>query len=113
MGACDDGPGTQYLPIGSACSSSGQCGTTPFDCKATYPGGYCEKPCTIDANCPTDSLCAGTVCRRKCGALADCRSAAGYECRSEGLTTSVCESTSAPVVMFDSGGTVIDLGTGN
>ncbi|MGZ3408097.1 MAG: hypothetical protein ACXVAN_16720, partial [Polyangia bacterium] len=38
---CSDASNTQYLPIGSRCSSSSQCGTSPYSCAiAGYPYGY-------------------------------------------------------------------------
>jgi hypothetical protein len=93
--ACSDSANTQYLPIGSRCSSSSQCGTMPYDCAATgYPFGYCEKPCITDGDCPADSLCSPTAkaCRRVCTTSADCRIAEGYVCQQLISGKSVCES---------------------
>ena len=73
---CSDPANTQYLPIGSPCSSDRQCGTSPYDCAvAGYPGGYCEKSCATDGDCPSDSLCSALVkaCRRVCTSDAACR----------------------------------------
>lgn len=100
---CSDGANTQYLPIGSVCSSSGQCGTSPFDCAMSYPGGYCEKPCATDGDCPADSLCAippgfpasARACRRRCAATSECRAAEGYTCVPVSSTTAVCDYTGA------------------
>jgi hypothetical protein len=59
---CSDASNTQYLPIGSRCSSSGQCGTSPYDCAISgYPYGYCQKVCALDGDCPGDSLCSPIV----------------------------------------------------
>jgi hypothetical protein len=94
---CSDNANTQLLPIGSRCSSSSQCGTSPFDCAmAGYPFGYCEKTCTTDGDCPADSICSPLVkaCRRACTSSATCRVADGYSCQpSSGR--SVCEAGGA------------------
>lgn len=94
-GACTDAPGTQSLPIGSRCSSSTQCGTTPFVCNASaaYTNGYCEKACKTDGDCPADSVCnpSTQACRRKCKVAIDCRAAEGYACVALNPTNSVCE----------------------
>ena len=81
---CSDAANTQYLPIGSRCSSNGQCGTTPYACAvAGYPFGYCEKSCATDGDCPADSICSPLVksCRRSCTTSATCRTADGYSCQ--------------------------------
>jgi len=91
---CGDASNTQYLPIGSRCSSSGQCGTSPFECATTnLPNGYCSKSCTTDGDCPPDSLCNPTphACRRRCKVSADCRLAEGYSCVDLLGGNSVCE----------------------
>jgi hypothetical protein len=90
---CSDAPNTQYIPIGSRCSSADQCGTTPFDCAVTgYPGGYCERPCTVDGDCPLDSLCGNArLCRRRCASDADCRVNEGYACFALAPSAGVCE----------------------
>lgn len=98
---CSDPSHTQYLPIGSRCTSSHQCGTSPFDCNSADPGGYCELPCATDGDCPADSLCAlppgapasARACRRRCDRDADCRVAEGYVCTPLSTTTSVCDYT--------------------
>jgi hypothetical protein len=91
VGGCSDGPGTQYRPIGSDCSSSDQCGTRPFSCvTAGYPHGYCQKDCATDGDCPSDSVCVAPQCRRKCHTSTDCRTAEGYVCRADG-PSQVCD----------------------
>ena len=100
---CSDPPKTQYLPIGSRCTSPGQCGTMPFDCNtAGFPGGYCTLACTTDGDCPLDALCAHDhACRRKCSIASDCRSGEGYTCAPLTTSTSVCVPGS---------GSAVDLG---
>lgn len=91
---CSDAPNTQLLPIGSRCSSSGQCGTTPYDCAISgYPYGYCEKPCTTNGDCPADSLCnpKAQACRRVCVDSSTCRVADGYSCQALISGQGVCE----------------------
>jgi hypothetical protein len=97
LAACSDSANTQYLAIGSRCSSDHDCGTSPFDCAMapTYPGGYCEKACASGQDCPTDSVCsAAGRCRRSCVSDTDpsqgCRVSEGYKCRLD-LTPPVCD----------------------
>ncbi|MDB4968277.1 MAG: hypothetical protein JWN44_3966 [Myxococcales bacterium] len=94
-GACSDPAGTQYLPIGSRCGTSAQCGTSPYVCNASsiYPNGYCEKACKTDGDCPADALCNPTVqaCRRKCKVATDCRADEGYGCFVVTGQNAVCE----------------------
>lgn len=99
VGACSQADNQQFLPIGTRCTDSNQCGTKPYFCRESgYPGGYCEKPCTADGDCPSDSVCSTSVCRRKCTSEAQCRSSEGYSCKSiAGVTTSVCELTVQPI----------------
>ena len=90
VAACSDGPNTQYLPIGERCGSDEACGTSPFSCLTSYPSGYCEKGCATDGDCPLDSVCASTRCRRKCQGAGDCRSLEGYICKPTGATSAFC-----------------------
>jgi hypothetical protein len=72
------------LPIGSACATSGQCGTGAFYCDLGWPSGYCKVPCTSDASCPGGTVCVGAgmlsggACLVPCQVTSDCRS--GYSC---------------------------------
>jgi hypothetical protein len=95
--ACGAGPNTAYLPVGSRCTTSSDCGTSPFDCDTTAPGGYCERACSVEADCPPDSTCGGALggsghCRRRCdykGVLNECRDAEGYVCGDVGSLSGV------------------------
>ena len=86
VAGCSDAGNTQLQPIGSRCTAANTCGTPPFDCRTNgYPGGYCEKPCTTDGDCPADALCGLLVdgarsCRRRCSTDSDCRHSEGYVC---------------------------------
>ncbi len=102
VAGCGSGSNTQKEPIGSRCNSNGNCGTSPFQCETAangYPGGYCDKPCTTDGDCPLDSLCLpkpAAVCRRRCTDSAECRTdtadGKGYACiTTEGATGSYCD----------------------
>jgi hypothetical protein len=97
VAGCSDPANTQYLPIGSHCTSSSQCGTSPYDCATAYRGGYCEKPCTTDGDCPADAVCSPAVkaCRRRCTTSADCRAAEGYSCQPLVGGVGVCEAGTA------------------
>jgi hypothetical protein len=91
ISACSDPDNTQYLPVGSGCNHDSDCGTSPFSCAITgYYGGYCQKPCSTDGECPADSLCAVAVkqCRRKCATEGDCRP--HYVCV-PGASSTVCD----------------------
>jgi len=79
--ACGAGPNTAYLPVGSRCTTSADCGTTPYDCDTSVPGGYCERACSLDADCPMDAICGSAGhCRRKCDLNSECRESEGYIC---------------------------------
>jgi hypothetical protein len=83
LAGCSSTANTQYLPIGSRCSHDSTCGTEPYVCRTNgYPGGYCEKPCTTDGDCPADSWCVPQLgCRRSCeNNSSACRTAEGYTC---------------------------------
>ncbi len=100
VAGCGSGSNTQKEPIGSRCKSNGNCGSTPFQCETDgYPGGYCDKPCATDGDCPLDSLCLPkplSACRRRCNDSVECRTdtgdGRGYACiTSEGTTGSYCD----------------------
>ncbi len=81
LAACSAGSNVQFLPIGSRCSSNNDCGTKPYNCVTVdYPGGYCQKDCVTDGDCPADSACVQNECRRTCAGTVDCRAAEGYGC---------------------------------
>jgi hypothetical protein len=75
---------SQRLPIGSACATSGQCGTGAFYCDLGWPSGYCKVPCSGDAGCPGGTVCVGAgmltsgACLVPCQVTSDCRK--GYVC---------------------------------
>ena len=48
-----------------------------------YPFGYCDKPCSLDGDCPADALCnsAKGACRRICADNSTCRVTEGYSCQ--------------------------------
>jgi len=93
VAACGAPSNTAFLPIGSRCDRNDQCGTSPFACALSgYPGGYCEKGCATDGDCPTDALCIPSKqCRRRCKADSDCRTGEGYACLDRLATATVCD----------------------
>jgi hypothetical protein len=100
LAGCDDPPNTQRLPIGQRCTDDPSCGTSPYACQTMgYPGGYCDKACATDGDCPLDSVCATIVarCRRKCGDAngapdpTKCRQTEGYTCRATGAIAPFCD----------------------
>lgn len=93
---CGDPPNTQYLPIGQRCGSGDDCGTAPYDCAtANHPGGYCERTCATDGDCPSDSYCIAMAptshCRRKCTTDTECRAVEGYVCKPNGTLGKYCD----------------------
>jgi hypothetical protein len=95
---CDDPPNFQRLPIGTRCTDDSACGTSPFACATMgYPGGYCDKVCAASGDCPGDSVCVLTHCRRQCvdpsGAPdpTKCRQAEGYACHPTGAEKPFCD----------------------
>jgi hypothetical protein len=99
IAGCSDPENTQYLPVGSRCSSSGQCGTTPYDCSfaSGLVGGYCTKSCTTDGDCPLDSTCQAHSCFRRCTKDSDCREAEGYYCAPVNSFPAFCAPRPAPM----------------
>ncbi len=102
LAGCSDAANTQLVPIGSRCSSSAQCGTTPYACNMGpgYDNGYCEKPCTTDADCPLDSLCSPAplkACRRVCKDSTECRQSEGYACVTLPTGKTVCDTGPTPM----------------
>jgi hypothetical protein len=96
VAACSES-NIQRLPIGAACSTSGQCGTGKFFCVTGHPNGYCKADCHTDKDCPAGSVCAGAgtislgQCHKSCTMDVDdnlddnmdsgCRAAEGYFCK--------------------------------
>lgn len=123
VAACGSAANTQRQPIGSRCKSDGNCGTSPFNCELDgYPGGYCDKPCATDGDCPLDSLClpgAGGGCRRRCNDTTElCRTdqadGVGYACiGSSGTTGTYCDKQPLPGDAGGGGGGANGGGGGN
>ena len=78
--------------IGTACTSTIDCGTDSRSACATaagdaYPGGYCTmEPCNDVAVCPPGGTCVAIggevpACFRSCAMDSDCRMAEGYVCQ--------------------------------
>ena len=88
---CSSAPNTQRLPIGERCGDNDACGTVPYSCAITnYPGGYCQKTCATDGDCPADSVCFASECRRSCSPDKLCRTSEGYVCR-PGASSPFCD----------------------
>jgi len=88
VAGCNDNSDKQNQPIGSPCTTSGQCGTGKFFCDLDHPNGYCKADCHKDSDCPTGSVCAGAgmvspgECHKACpNGASDCRTAEGYICK--------------------------------
>jgi hypothetical protein len=105
---CPNSSDLQRLPIGVACSTSGQCGTGKFFCAVMLPNGYCKADCKSDGDCPSGSVCVGAAvmtgaCARRCpNGAGDCRAGEGYLC-----ITPVGEASAA----YCDAPTASDLGT--
>lgn len=85
---CPSNNDIQRLPIGSPCTTSGQCGTGKFFCAVDHPNGYCKADCHKDSDCPNGSVCAGAgmvsvgECHKTCPhGPSDCRVSEGYICK--------------------------------
>lgn len=78
--------------IGSACSTSAQCGTSDATICIEWPGGYCSSRCN-DAACASGSECkwigiTDQGCLKTCVRDTDCRT--GYMCDERGSGAKVC-----------------------
>jgi hypothetical protein len=61
--------------VGAACSSDDECGD--LTCVRGGTGGYCsQRDCTVNDDCPDDSLCViageNSYCYKSCSAASDC-----------------------------------------
>jgi hypothetical protein len=85
-------PAHQLAKIGTACSTTNDCGTDSRSACNTeagdgYPGGYCfMEPCDDVNVCPTGATCVAIGgetpgCFKECLADTDCRAAEGYVCQ--------------------------------
>ena len=87
VAGCNDSSDVQRLAIGSPCKASADCGTGAFFCDTDHANGYCKKSCHKDADCPSNSVCAGALmvspgeCHVKCTSTSQCRAAEGYVCK--------------------------------
>jgi len=94
--SCDAPANTAFIPVGSRCSGDRDCGTSPYRCELKLPGGYCEKPCGVDGDCPADAACGLGKCRRRCTDSTMCRMVEGYDCRDKGGTSLLCDGQHLP-----------------
>ena len=123
IAGCNGDTVTQKLAIGSACTTSSDCGSEPhFFCDRDHESGYCKKDCKSDADCPSEAICAfdGGVgaCHKKCnvsdsdaGRPTDCRFSEGYVCQPSSAVMATLASHSycdAPAARPD-GGAVLDM----
>lgn len=90
-------PDPTHAKIGTACTSTVDCGSDPRSACLTeagdsYPGGYCGmEPCNDIDVCPPGSTCVAIggespACFKACSTDADCRTADGYVCQLFGTT---------------------------
>src|SRR5262245_29475980 len=104
----------QRLPIGHACTTSGQCGTGKFFCDLRHANGYCRADCGKDADCPSGSVCVGAgmilggACAKTCGGDSDCRVGEGYLCQL--MATDASSPYCAAPSPMDGGDDLGDLG---
>ena len=94
--ACNSHVDEQRLAIGSACNTSGQCGTGKYFCDTSHPNGYCKALCGNDGDCPSGAVCVGAglflsgACAKVCpGGVAVCR--AGDVCASDEASAAYCD----------------------
>ena len=68
------GSGSIDEVIGAACASDRDCANRCYTDPQDFPGGFCSRSCTSDADCPSDTVCAtkaGGVCLFTCPPM-DC-----------------------------------------
>lgn len=79
----DHDTGTTDSVIGDPCFTDADCLTRCYTDQDKFPGGFCSVPCASDADCPSDTRCAGTeggVCLFECPPF-DCTFLGpGYRC---------------------------------
>jgi len=92
----------QKLPIGSACTTTADCGTGKFFCASMgHPGGYCKADCKVNTDCPSGSVCVGAgmiasgACHKACTGDTQCRASEGYTCKAEDASSMFCDPAEA------------------
>ncbi|HEX4353507.1 MAG TPA: hypothetical protein VHZ95_11340, partial [Polyangiales bacterium] len=79
---CANAMGCLDRSYGSPCGADSQCDRigSQATCVTGFPGGYCSRQCSSDANCPTGTFCLNNIaCVVACGPGDHC-GRAGYGC---------------------------------
>jgi hypothetical protein len=88
---CANAMGCLSRSFGSPCTADSECDRVggQATCALGFPGGYCSKPCSSNAGCPTGTFCLNnTACVVECGPGNQC-GRAGFACSAVyGLGTS-------------------------
>lgn len=92
---CDQATNTcidTSTPIGEACTSTAQCGGSPYDCLPAadigWIGGYCSRGCSVNSDCGPGAHCSSDagLCLQSCSSNGECRSDYGcYDFDGDGL----------------------------
>src|SRR5262245_11912484 len=93
---CGHGAGGIDKTEGKACASDRDCDHRCYQ-GGDFPGGFCSVPCSVDGDCPSDSVCTsneGGVCMFVCPPFDCARLGPGWFCQSvdrrEGGQANVC-----------------------
>jgi hypothetical protein len=89
LAACaGHGAGSIDEVVGAGCSVDSQCADRCYTGNADFPGGFCSRPCTSDADCPGDTVCAtkaGGVCLFVCPPFDCAELGPGWHCSDKDL----------------------------
>ncbi|XXU40415.1 hypothetical protein WME93_17605 [Sorangium sp. So ce1000] len=107
VGSCHEASGGCYLPDGSACTDSAECGgyLCITEVPDGWPGGYCSGACETDDECDGGVCAPSGYCFVECATSDECRD--GYWC-DEGLCMPHC--TSDAQCTTDGATCVVDAG---
>ncbi len=87
LAACGHNNGSIDTTIGAACTSNSHCDHTCY-MGGDFPGGFCSEPCTSNAQCSSDAVCADNgpgpegVCVFACPPFDCTRLGANWGCHS-------------------------------